>query len=96
MLDDVFENMKEAGTVAVVATDIFTLPLVEIEKAMDDSENKTYSFMGGSEKRGQEVDAGCCVGVPKRVYFTVPNFDELKENIRKLANGKHEAKEEQS
>ena len=29
VLDDVFENMKEAGTVAVVATDIFTLPLVE-------------------------------------------------------------------
>ena len=97
VLDDVFENMKEAGTVAVVATDIFTLPLVEIEKAMDDSENETYSFMNEGQKKKVKKLMQAVVSECQTVYTsTVPNFDELKENIRKLANGKHEAKEEQS
>ena len=97
VLDDVFENMKEAGTVAVVATDIFTLPLVEIEKSMDDSENKTYSFMDEGQKKKVKKLMQAVVSECQTVYTsTVPNFDELKENIRKLANGKHEAKEEQS
>ena len=97
VLDDVFENMKEAGTVAVVATDIFTLPLVEIENAMDDSENETYSFMNEGQKKKVKKLMQAVVSECQTVYTsTVPNFDELKENIRKLANGKHEAKEEQS
>ena len=97
VLDDVFENMKEAGTVAVVPTDIFTLPLVEIEKAMDDSENETYSFMNEGQKKKVKKLMQAVVSECQTVYTsTVPNFDELKENIRKLANGKHEAKEEQS
>ena len=87
----------EAGTVAVVATDIFTLPLVEIEKAMDDSENETYSFMDEGQKKEVKKLMQAVVSECQTVYTsTVPNFDELKENIRKLANGKHEAKEEQS
>ena len=97
VLDDVFENMKEAGTVAVVATDIFTLPLGEIEKAMDDSENETYSFMNEGQKKKVKKLMQAVLSECQTVYTsTVPNFDELKENIRKLANGKHEAKEEQS
>jgi hypothetical protein len=96
-LDTVFENMKEAGTVAVVATDIFALPLVAIEKAMDDSENETYSFMDEGQKKKVKKLMQAVVSECQSVYTsTVPNFDELKENIRKLANGKHEAKEEQS
>lgn len=97
VLDDVFENMKEAGTVAVVATDIFALPLIEIENAMNDSENKTYSFMDEDQKNEVKKLMQAVVSECQSVYTsTVPNFDELKENIRKLANGKHEAKEEQS
>ena len=97
VLDDVFENMKEAGTVAVVATDIFALPLIEIENAMNDSENKTYSFMDEDQKNEVKKLMQAVVSECQSVYTsTVPNFDELKEKIRKLANGKHEAKEEQS
>ena len=97
VLDDVFENMKEAGTVAVVATDIFALPLIEIENAMNDSENKTYSFMDEDQKNEVKKLMQAVVSECQSVYTsTVPNFDELKENIRKLANGKHDAKEEQS
>jgi len=89
--------MKEAGTVAVVATDIFALPLVAIEEALDDSENKTYSFMSDDQKNNVKKLMQAVVSECQSVYTsTVPNFDELKENIRKLANGKHEAKEEQS
>ena len=80
-----------------MATDIFTLPLVEIEKAMDDSENETYSFMNEGQKKKVKKLMQAVVSECQTVYTsTVPNFDELKENIRKLANGKHEAKEEQS
>ena len=97
VLDDVFENMKEAGTVAVVATDIFALPLVAIEKALDDEKDKTYSFLNKQQKKEVKKLMQAVVSECQSVYTsTVPNFDELKENIRKLANGKHEAKEEQS
>jgi len=96
-LDTVFENMKEAGTVAVVATDIFALPLVAIEKALDDEKDKTYSFLNKQQKKEVKKLMQAVVSECQSVYTsTVPNFDELKENIRKLANGKHEAKEEQS
>ena len=96
-LDTVFENMKEAGTVAVVATDIFALPLVAIEKALDDEKDKTYSFLNKQQKKEVKKLMQAVVSECQTVYTsTVPNFDELKENIRKLANGKHEAKEEQS
>ncbi len=96
-LDNIFDDMKEAGTVAVVATDIFALPLVAIEEALDDSENKTYSFMSDDQKNNVKKLMQAVVSECQSVYTsTVPNFDELKENIRKLANGKHEAKEEQS
>ena len=96
-LDTVFENMKEAGTVAVVATDIFALPLVAIEKALDDEKDKTYSFLNKQQKKKVKKLMQAVVSECQTVYTsTVPNFDELKENIRKLANGKHEAKEEQS
>ena len=97
VLDDVFENMKEAGTVAVVATDIFALPLVAIEKALDDEKDKTYSFLNKQQKKKVKKLMQAVVSECQSVYTsTVPNFDELKEKIRKLANGKHEAKEEQS
>ena len=96
-LDTVFENMKEAGTVAVVATDIFALPLVAIEKALDDEKDKTYSFLNKQQKKEVKKLMQAVVSECQSVYTsTVPNFDELKEKIRKLANGKHEAKEEQS
>jgi len=83
VLGDVFVNMKEAGTVAVAATDIFTIPLVDLDK---DEETSRYSFMSDEQKVAVKNLMKSVVEECSVVYTSeVPDIDKLKSDIERLA-----------
>ena len=83
VLGDVFVNMKEAGTVAVAATDIFTIPLVDLDK---DEETSRYSFMSEEQKVAVKNLMKSVVEECSVVYTSeVPDIEKLKTDIERLA-----------
>ena len=83
VLGDVFVNMKEAGTVAVAATDIFTIPLVDLDK---DDETSRYSFMSEEQKVAVKNLMKSVVEECSVVYTSeVPDIEKLKSDIERLA-----------
>jgi len=83
VLGDVFVNMKEAGTVAVAATDIFTIPLVDLDK---DDETSRYSFMSEEQKVAVKNLMKSVVEECSVVYTSeVPDIEKLKTDIERLA-----------
>jgi len=83
VLGDVFVDMKEAGTVAVAATDIFTIPLVDLDK---DDETSRYSFMDKEQKVAVKNLMKSVVEECSVVYTSeVPDIEKLKTDIERLA-----------
>tara|TARA_R100001510_G_C7649692_1_gene207141 strand:- start:1601 stop:2011 length:411 start_codon:yes stop_codon:yes gene_type:complete len=86
VLGDVFVNMKEAGVVAVAATDIFSVPLVDIQRSIGNTADSRYSFMTEDQKTSVKNLMESVVNECANVYTSeVPDIEKLEKNIERLS-----------